>query len=131
MRAASSAEELRAEADAALYEAKRARRPAVRRTSGRSASRVSVTTTSKREAVRRLVDEQRLRTVFQPIWTFDSGALLGVEALTRPDPSLWALRAAEAFDIAEQIGCVHELDELCAKRALRAGSSFPTEPCCS
>jgi diguanylate cyclase (GGDEF)-like protein len=124
MRAGYSAEELRAEADAALYEAKRR--------GGKGfvsvveiCDHVSVTTTSKREAVRGLVEERRLTTVFQPIWNFGSGELLGIEALTRPDPSYGLSGPAEAFDIAEQIGCVHELDELCATRALMAASDLP------
>jgi diguanylate cyclase (GGDEF)-like protein len=117
MRAGYSAEELRAEADAALYEAKRR--------GGKGfvsfteiSEHVSITTTSKREAVRGLVEEGRLDTVFQPIWNFRSAELLGVEALTRPDSSYGLSGPAEAFDIAEQIGCIHELDELCATRAL-------------
>jgi diguanylate cyclase (GGDEF)-like protein len=124
MRAEHSAEELRAEADAALYEAKRR--------GGKGfvdfeeiRDRVSVTTSSKREAVRSLVEERRLTTVFQPIWSLGSGELLGIEALTRPDPSYGLSGPAEAFDIAEQIGCVHELDELCATRALKAASDLP------
>jgi len=124
MRAGYSAEELRAEADAALYEAKRR--------GGKGfvsfveiCDHVSVTTTSKREAVRGLVAEGRLTTVFQPIWNLGSGELLRVEALTRPDPSYGLSGPAEAFDIAEQIGCVHELDELCATRALMAASDLP------
>jgi diguanylate cyclase (GGDEF)-like protein len=124
LRAGHSAEELRAEGDAALYEAKRR--------GGRGfvsfeeiRDRVSVTTTGKREAVRSLVSEQRLTTVFQPIWSFGSGELLGIEALTRPDPSYGLSGPAEAFDIAEQIGCVHELDELCATRALSAATDLP------
>ena len=124
MRAGYSAEELRAEADAALYEAKRR--------GGKGfvgfaeiCDHVSVTTTSKREAVRGLVEERRLTTVFQPIWSFGSGELLGIEALSRPDPSYGISGPAEAFDIAEQIGCVHELDELCATRALAAASDLP------
>jgi diguanylate cyclase (GGDEF)-like protein len=124
MRAGYLAEELRAEADAALYEAKRR--------GGRGfvsfteiSDYVSVTTTSKREAVRGLVAEGRLETVFQPIWNFRSTELLGVEALTRPDPSYGLSGPAEAFDIAEQIGCIHELDELCATRALNAGAELP------
>ena len=46
-----------------------------------------MTTTRKREAVRALVSEPRLITVFQPIWDFGSRELVGVEALSRPDPS--------------------------------------------
>jgi diguanylate cyclase (GGDEF)-like protein len=124
LRAGHSAEELQAEGDAALYEAKRR--------GGKGfvsfeeiRDRISVTTTSKREAVRSLVEEQRLTTVFQPIWSFGSGELLGIEALTRPDPSYGLSGPAEAFDIAEQIGCVHELDKLCATQALAAASDLP------
>jgi diguanylate cyclase (GGDEF)-like protein len=120
----SDGEELRAEADAALYEAKR------RGGSGLVSfeeirDRVSVTTGSKREAVRHLIDEKALSIVYQPIWSLESGALLGVEALARPDPSYGLSGPAEAFDIAEQIGCVHELDELCATWALSGAADLP------
>ncbi len=124
MRTGYSAEELRAEADAALYEAKR------RGGNGfvsfvEICDHVSVTTTSKREAVRGLVEERRLTTAFQPIWNLGSGGLLGIEALSRPDTSYGLSGPAEAFDIAEQIGCVHELDELCATHALAAAADLP------
>jgi len=126
MRPGESADELRAEADAALYEAKRR--------GGRCfvpfaaiRDKAPVTTSAKRQAVRRLVDEGRLTTVFQPIWEFGADGLLGVEALTRPDPSYALSGPSEAFDIAEQIGCVHELDELCATRALLAARELPED----
>jgi len=60
--------------------------------------------------LRRLIDEGRLTTVFQPIWSLAAESLLGVEALTRPDPSYGLSGPAEAFDIAEELGRVHELD---------------------
>jgi diguanylate cyclase (GGDEF)-like protein len=126
MRPGETGDELRAEAEAALYEAKRR--------GGRGAvlfaeirDRAAVTTSAKRQAVQRLVDEGNLMTVFQPIWDFGSNSLLGVEALSRPDPTYGLSGPAEAFDVAEQIGCVHELDELCATRALRAGSDTPSD----
>jgi diguanylate cyclase (GGDEF)-like protein len=124
MRTGRSPEELRSEGDAALYEAKR-------RGGGRAVSfeeirdQVSVTTTAKREGVRALTAEGRLTTVFQPIWNFGSGELMGVEALTRPDPSYGLTGPAEAFDIAEQVGCVRELDMLCATRTLQAAGDLP------
>jgi diguanylate cyclase (GGDEF)-like protein len=117
MRAGEQADTLRAEADAALYEAKR-------QGGNRDAhfddirERVFVTTSEKKEAVRRLIDERRLTTVFQPIWNLDAKTLLGIEALTRPDPSYGLSGPAEAFDIAEQIGRVHQLDVLCVENAL-------------
>jgi diguanylate cyclase (GGDEF)-like protein len=118
LRAGQHADTLRAEADAALYEAKRE--------GGNRATqfedireRVVVTTSEKKEAVVRLIDEGRLQTLFQPIWNLDSEVLLGVEALTRPDPAYGLSGPAEAFDIAEQIGRVHQLDVLCVENALR------------
>jgi diguanylate cyclase (GGDEF)-like protein len=112
------ADTLSAEADAALYEAKR-------QGGGRSAhfddirASVFVITSEKKEAVRRLIDERRLTTVFQPIWDLGGEALLGVEALTRPDVSYGLSGPAEAFDVAEQIGLVHQLDVLCVENALQ------------
>jgi diguanylate cyclase (GGDEF)-like protein len=113
------ADTLRAEADAALYEAKRQ--------GGNQAEhfddirgRVAVTTSEKKEAVQRLIDERRLTTVFQPIWNLEAETLLGVEALCRPDPSYGLSGPAEAFDIAEQIGRIHQLDVLCVEDALRS-----------
>jgi diguanylate cyclase (GGDEF)-like protein len=118
MRPGEQADTLRIEADAALYEAKR-------QGGGRAAhfddirELVFVTTSEKKEAVRRLIEEGRLETVFQPIWDFDAKTLLGVEALTRPDASYGLTGPAEAFDIAEQIGRVHQLDVLCVENALK------------
>jgi len=112
------ADTLRAEADAALYDAKRQ--------GGNVAAhfddireRVVVTTSEKKDAVRRLIEEGRLQTLYQPIWDLDAETLLGVEALTRPDPAYGLSGPAEAFDIAEQIGRVHQLDVLCVENALR------------
>jgi len=119
-----SAEALRAEADAALYEAKRH--------GGRRVThfddirdQVVITTSNQTDAVRRLIDEGRLRTLFQPIWDLDSEILVGVEALTRPDPDYGFSGPAEAFDLAEQIGRVHELDVLCVQQALEITPELP------
>jgi diguanylate cyclase (GGDEF)-like protein len=118
LRPGQQADTLRAEADAALYEAKRE--------GGNRAEhfedireRVVVTSSEKKEAVTRLIEEGRLETLFQPIWDIGAESLLGVEALTRPDPSYGLSGPAEAFDIAEQIGRVHQLDVLCVENALR------------
>ncbi|HSZ12629.1 MAG TPA: bifunctional diguanylate cyclase/phosphodiesterase [Solirubrobacteraceae bacterium] len=118
LRPGQQADTLRAEADAALYEAKRE--------GGNRATHfddirehVAVITSEKKEAVVRLIDEGRIDTLFQPIWNLDAQSLLGVEALTRPDPSYGLSGPAEAFDVAEQIGRVHQLDVLCVENALR------------
>ncbi len=118
LRPGQQADALRGEADAALYESKH-------RGGGRSVSfeeireQTQVTTKMQKDAVRRLIEEAALTMVFQPIWDFESCALLGIEALTRPDPALGLSGPAEAFDIAEEIGRSHDLDVLCVHTALR------------
>jgi diguanylate cyclase (GGDEF)-like protein len=119
-----AASTLHAEADTALYEAKR-------QGGNRTAhfdeiqTQVVVTTAETKDAVRRLIDEGRLTTVFQPIWNFDAESLLGMEALTRPDPAYGLSGPAEAFDVAEQLGRVHQLDVLCVQSALRSAPELP------
>ena len=117
-RPASQPSDLRAEADAALYEAKRR---------GGNGSRhfddirddVVITTSGKRDADppadRRGAPDDRLPADLGP----RSGTLLGVEALARPDADYGLAGPAEAFDLAEQIGRVHELDVLCVATRAR------------
>ncbi len=57
----------------------------------------------------------------------DTGYLLGLEALTRPDAKYDLSGPAEAFDIAEQIGRVHELDVLCINSALSHTPELPAD----
>ncbi|MDX6628035.1 MAG: hypothetical protein QOH00_281 [Gaiellales bacterium] len=114
---------LRAEADAALYEAKRHGNHIAHFDDIRD--EVSVISAEKRAAVRRLIDEGHLTTAYQPIWDVSTATLLGVEALTRPDPEYGLSGPAEAFDIAEQMERVHELDVICAKNALAGTAHLP------
>jgi diguanylate cyclase (GGDEF)-like protein len=117
LRVGESGELLRAEADAAVLEAKRRGGHCVVSFDD-IRDRVAITTPESTDAVRRLIDEAGLRTVLQPIWDLDSHTLLGVEALMRPDPKYGFSSPAEVFDLAEQIGHMHELDVLCVQSAL-------------
>ncbi len=117
LRVGESGDLLRAEANAALHEAKRGGGHRVVAFDD-IRDRVIITTSEKTDAVRRLIDESGLRTVLQPIWNLDSQTLLGVEALMRPDPKYGFSSHAEIFDLAEQIGHMHELDVLCVQSAL-------------
>ena len=112
------ADTLLAEADAALYETKRHGGNGYARFDD-VGEHLVVSAAEKKEAVRRLIEEGRLTTVFQPIWNIGAETLLGVEALARPDPSYGLSGPAEAFDIAEQIGRVHQLDVLFLENALK------------
>jgi EAL domain-containing protein (putative c-di-GMP-specific phosphodiesterase class I) len=62
---------------------------------------------------------------FQPIWNLTTCHLLGVEALARPHESYGLAGPQEAFDIAEQVGKTHELDELCASTAFAQADRLP------
>jgi diguanylate cyclase (GGDEF)-like protein len=124
LRPGQTADALRGEADAALYEAKRQGGNRIAHFED-IREQVTVTTSDRRDAVRRLIGEGRLTTVFQPIWDMAAGTMLGLEALTRPDPSYGLSGPAEAFDIAEEIGRVHQLDVLCVQSALRIAPQLP------
>jgi diguanylate cyclase (GGDEF)-like protein len=123
-RAGLSADDLHAQADAALYESKR--------DGGHRAThfdeirdQITITTSTGTGLVRSLIDEERLTMVYQPLWDLECGRLLGVEALMRPDPDGGLAGPAEAFDLAEQIGRVHDLDAVCFKHALQSVPELP------
>jgi diguanylate cyclase (GGDEF)-like protein len=124
LRRGQTAEDLRAEADAALYEAKRRGGQRVAHFD-EIRGQVVITTSARTDLVRRLIDEARVRSVYQPIWDLESQRLLGIEALMRPDLGDELPSPAEAFDLAEQIGRVHDLDVLCAVHALRDAPELP------
>jgi diguanylate cyclase (GGDEF)-like protein len=119
-----TAETLRAEADAALYEAKRRGGDQVVEYEEIRAT-VAVTTAGTKAAVRRLLEERGIDVHFQPIWNLATSDLLGVEALARPHARYGLAGPYEAFDVAEQLGRTHELDELCAARALGCADRLP------
>jgi diguanylate cyclase (GGDEF)-like protein len=115
---------LRAEADAAMYEAKRDGGNRVVRFDD-IRDHVSVTTSDKRQALRRLLDDRGVSIVYQPIWAFDGNALVGIEAFARPHEVYGLGGPANAFDIAEQLGQVHALDVLCVTEAIRSAPPLP------
>jgi diguanylate cyclase (GGDEF)-like protein len=118
-----TAEDLRAGADAALYEAKRTNRRIAHFDEIRD--RVVITTSARTDRVRRLIDGGQLTMVYQSIWDLGSSRLLGIEALMRPDDGHELSGPAEAFDLAEKIGRVHELDVLCVTHALATVPDVP------
>jgi diguanylate cyclase (GGDEF)-like protein len=125
LRPGQEADTLLAEADAALYEGKRGGAGIVHFDDIRD--RVAVTRPDEVRALHRLLEDGALTTAFQPIWNLAAGTLLGVEALSRPEPGCGLSNPAQAFDVAEQAGRVRELDMLCVRSALRSATELPPE----
>src|SRR4051794_24200408 len=124
LRPGHEADTLLAEADAALYEAKRHGGATIVHFDD-IRDHVAVTRPQEVRALYRVLDEGDVTTAFQPIWNLGPGSLLGVEALTRPPAESGLANPARAFDVAEQIGRVRELDALCVRSALRSAPHLP------
>ena len=112
------------QADSALYQAKlRGRNIVVSYMA--SVDSAPVFLAAKIQAVQRLINQGNVSTVFQPIWHLSPRTVLGYEALSRLDPSYDIDGPQEAFDIAEQLGRVAELDTICRRSAIAAAASLP------
>ncbi|MDQ2622759.1 MAG: bifunctional diguanylate cyclase/phosphodiesterase [Actinomycetota bacterium] len=86
---------------------------------------IDITSSHQLDAVREMISDEGVSTSFQPIWDLNKKSLLGLEALTRPDPRYGLPGPADAFDIAEQLGQVHALDRICVRSALRSAGDLP------
>jgi diguanylate cyclase (GGDEF)-like protein len=126
LRPGHEADALLAEADAALYEGKRHGAAGIVHFDD-IRDRVAVTRPEEIRALHRVLEDGALTTAFQPIWNLAAGTLLGVEALSRPEPGSGLSNPAQAFDVAEQAGRVRELDALCVRTALRSAGDLPPE----
>lgn len=126
-RGALDSTELWARADAALREAKRRGRDLVV-TFDDIAGETTIVTASQTAALRRIIDERRVKPVFQPIWDLRRDAVLGFEALARPQPPSGSPELASplaAFEVAERIGRSGDLDAVCRQAMLDGAGELP------
>ncbi|HZX69020.1 MAG TPA: EAL domain-containing protein, partial [Candidatus Elarobacter sp.] len=109
-----------------LYEAKRTgrNRTVCFRDSG---TVLNVFNPAKGDLVRKLIAEQLITTVFQPIWDMETNRPLGFEALMRPHPGIGLSGPKEAFDVAERIRLLPDLDRLCARNAISSSGNLPAD----
>ncbi len=120
------AEMLQEQANAALSEARRRSRNTVV-TFEDIRDRVSIISSARAHALRRLLAEGNVSVAFQPIWDLESGRLLSFEALTRPGTEYGFAGPQEAFDIAEKLGRAHKLDVVCIRAILARAAELPAD----
>ena len=70
----------------------------------------------------RLIEQDELAIVFQPILSLRSGKIIGVEALTRLPSESGFADTAELFRLAERVDMVHELEIETRRRTFDAAS---------
>jgi EAL domain-containing protein (putative c-di-GMP-specific phosphodiesterase class I) len=69
--------------------------------------------------VRRLIAQDDLRVVFQPIVDIDASTVVGYEALARGPAGSPLESPGALFPAARAAGCLAELDSACRERAFR------------
>lgn len=80
------------------------------------------------ERLRRVLDKGELTLHYQPIYSLESGAVTGVEALVRwrqPDGSLWG--PYRFIPLAEEIGVIQAIDNWVLRSALRTMAPWLSE----
>jgi diguanylate cyclase (GGDEF)-like protein len=117
---------LHAQASAALQEAKRRGRNRLL-TFEEVESRVSLVSSAKIQAVRRVLSEGKMSVAFQPIWNLATGSLLAFEALARSAADYGFAGSEELFALAEQTGRAHELDGICLQAILARAAELPAD----
>lgn len=78
-----------------------------------------------RERIEEILHKGRLRTVWQPIFSLDTGAVVGAEALSRFGPASAPYPPDRCFADAFAAGLGVELEALAVERALSAAREFP------
>ena len=73
----------------------------------------------KKQEFYEILDEKKIKPVYQPIVSLESGKIYGYEALSRIDLENCSFNTEEMFHIAEELNRVWKLEELCRRRSLK------------
>ena len=87
----------------------------------------AVTPLSRRALLEQIIADGDVHMLFQPIVELDEGRLVAVEALARGPAGTPLHHPEELFAAAAEYGLLHELDTLCAARALQTARRYPGE----
>lgn len=117
---------VRAQADAALYVAKRAGRNAIEAFDEVKDGMWLLSSTKVRN-LRQLIAEGEMGVAFQPIWDVDRCNVLAYEALARPADKYGFSGPQDAFDLADRIGRAPELDAVCRAATLGRAGDLPAD----
>lgn len=66
-----------------------------------------------------ILEEKKIKPVYQPIVSLETGKIYGYEALSRIGLKDCSFNTEEMFHIAEELSCVWKLEELCRRRSLK------------
>jgi diguanylate cyclase (GGDEF)-like protein len=117
---------LQAQADAAMYTGKRAGRNGVT-VFDESLGDMWLLSPAKIHNLHALIAAGSIPVAYQPIWDVSECRVLAYEALARPDAKYGFNGPQDAFDLAERIGCAHELDAVCRAGALASADELPSD----
>jgi diguanylate cyclase (GGDEF) domain len=120
---AANRSELHAQADAALYAAKRAGRTTVEVFEPSIGPALPLTDASA--AVAELIARKQMLGVYQPVVDLSAGKIIGYEGLTRPQRPSPFETPAQLFEAAEASGRVMALDLACVEELVLGARSLP------
>ena len=80
---------------------------------------------TRRALLEQIIADGAVQTLFQPIVELDTGHLVAVEALARGPVGTPLHNPVALFAAAADFGLLHELDTLCAARALQTARAYP------